>query len=86
MDLKPDTTETPDAPAEPTVESLCDAIGRGVIAKALGCGRTAVSNAVVKGKFPASWFEVIEALAHERGLEAPRSLFNFIEPPEERAA
>lgn len=54
---------------------FADAIGRKKMADALDVGLTAVSNAVVRGKFPASWFTVCEMLADLEGVECPPELF-----------
>ena len=52
-------------------------LGRNKIADALNVGATAVSNHIVRGAFPASWFDKIEGLCISAGLECPRSLFAF---------
>lgn len=63
-----------------TVSEIADAIGRRKIADTLNLGVTAVSNAVVRGTFPASWFLAIGELCEERGIECPPSLFNMVVP------
>ena len=60
-----------------TTTQLAEALGRKRMAQALGVGLTAVSNAVVSGQFPAAWFDTLEAMAQERGVECPRHLFGF---------
>lgn len=60
-----------------TTLTLADALGRRKIAEAVGVGATAVSNAVVRGRFPASWFLIIKRLADEAGQECPPALFNL---------
>jgi hypothetical protein len=52
-----------------TAFDLANAIGRKKIADTLGVGMTAVSNAVVRGSFPASWFLAIQSLSEDLGLE-----------------
>lgn len=54
---------------------LADALGRGEISKAVGVGATAVSNAVVAGRFPSSWYGAVKALADEKGVDCPMDLF-----------
>ena len=60
-----------------STSDLADALGRKEMAKALGVGLTAVSNAVVNGQFPAAWFDTLEAMAQARGVDCPRDLFGF---------
>ncbi len=54
---------------------LSDRIGRAKMANALQIGSTAVSNAVVREKFPASWFRVLSVLCAEVGEDCPLDLF-----------
>ena len=56
---------------------LADAIGRKDLSAALGVGMTAISNAVVRGWFPSSWFVAADRLAHERGFACPPELFGM---------
>lgn len=56
---------------------IADEIGRKRIADAVGVGVTAVSNAVVRNRFPASWFVAIEKLATEKGMNCPPELFGM---------
>lgn len=58
-------------------QRISETIGQRHIAEALGVGTTAVSNAVVRGIFPPSWFVVIKRLCSERGIECPEAAFNF---------
>ena len=60
-----------------TASQLADALGRKTIADALDVGLTAVSNAVVRGWFPSSWFLVMESLAKEAGIPCPPELFKM---------
>lgn len=61
-----------------TVSELADRIGRKNIAEAAGVGLTAVSNAVVRGSFPATWFIVVSDLAAKVGAECPPCLFKMV--------
>ena len=60
-----------------TSHDLADAIGRKKMADALRVLPTAVSNAVVRGWFPSSWFLVVKALADEVGQDCPPALFKL---------
>lgn len=60
-----------------TTHEIADAIGRKEMAEALGIGLTAVSNRVVEGKFPPSWFVIVKSLCDEKDIECPESLFGM---------
>lgn len=60
-----------------TTALIAKAIGRKKMAAALGVGETAVSNAVIRGQFPSSWFLVVAGLSRSRGLECPQELFSM---------
>ncbi|AEI70961.1 hypothetical protein [EBPR podovirus 2] len=60
-----------------TASDLADALGRKTIADALGVLPTAVSNAVVRGWFPSSWFLAVKAIADAEGRECPPELFKM---------
>ena len=62
-----------------TAPQLADALGRKEMSKRLGVGTTAISNAVVRGWFPSSWFLVCEKLADEMNVDCPPALFNMRE-------
>ncbi|OWJ81382.1 hypothetical protein CDV52_18455 [Haematobacter missouriensis] len=70
---------------KPSAANIADALGRRRMAEALGVRTTAVSNAVVRGLFPASWFLAVEALARAEGVACPCELFNFVIPKTEAA-
>ena len=61
-----------------TAHELANAIGRKKIAQAVGVGPTAVSNAVTRGWFPATWFLAVCDLAEAIGVECPPELFKMI--------
>ena len=65
-----------------TTHTLADALGRKAMADALGVGLTAVSNAVVRGQFPASWFLVVRAMAETAGKDCPPALFGMKDCPQ----
>ncbi|WP_313349355.1 hypothetical protein [Paracoccus sp. (in: a-proteobacteria)] len=52
------------------------------IAKAVGRGKQAVSNAVADNCFPASWFTAVRRLCISAGIECPEHLFSFVRPTE----
>ena len=58
-----------------TVSELADALGRKQIAEAVGVNASAVSNALARGGFPATWYESMSKLAKLRGIECPLCLF-----------
>ena len=62
-----------------STSTLADAIGRKRMAASLGVGKQAVSNAVVRGSFPPSWFLVVRALAKGQGVDCPPQLFGMKE-------
>ncbi len=60
-----------------TASDFADAIGRKKLADALDVGASAVSNAVVRGWFPSSWFVVSKNLAEIASVECPPELFGM---------
>jgi hypothetical protein len=56
---------------------LADTLGRRAIADAVGVGLTAVSNAVIRGAFPSSWYVACQTLAAEKHCECPPALFGM---------
>ena len=69
-----------------TADELADAIGRKKIAEAFGVGMTAVSNAVVRERFPSSWFVQMSEFARQVDMPCPPELFGMklaaLEPSE----
>jgi hypothetical protein len=63
-----------------TAETICDAIGRKVIAEKIGTSLSAVSNASVAKRFPARWYPGIRELCADAGISCPDEAFNFILP------
>jgi hypothetical protein len=59
---------------------FADSIGRKALAEGVGVGATAVSNAVVRGRFPSSWFFVAKRLADCAGVTCPPELFGMKQP------
>ncbi|WP_027242535.1 hypothetical protein [Pseudophaeobacter arcticus] len=68
------------------ISQIADIIGRKVIAETLQVGSTAVSNAIARGAFPASWYLSIQALCEERELEFDPSWFSMIRPSKVKGA
>ena len=60
-----------------TARMIAQKLGRDKLQSALGVKSGAVSAAVVRGQFPASWFHEMEQLAHAANMELPRRLFNW---------
>src|SRR6056297_748356 len=60
-----------------TSRDIADRLGRKSIAERLGVGETAVSNAVVRGWFPATWSYLLEQMCNEEGIECPPALFRM---------
>jgi hypothetical protein len=63
-----------------TAKTICDAIGRKVIADHIGASLTAVSNASTDGKFPARWYPGIRELCAAAEHPCPDEAFNFVIP------
>ncbi|WP_226560762.1 hypothetical protein [Salipiger thiooxidans] len=73
-----------------TVRELFDRLGRPRVRAALfgdheglesdAPGFKTVALHVSKGVIPAAWFDVVDALCKEDGLETPRYLFSFKRP------
>lgn len=66
-----------------TVRDIVAALGQKAVAEALGVGRTAVGNAVSRGRFPAAWYSVITKMCEARGMAAAPDLFGMV--PQARA-
>ena len=60
-----------------TASQFADKVGRQRMADEVGVLATAVSNAVVRGRFPSSWFVVCKALAASEGIPCPPDLFGM---------
>jgi len=58
-------------------EKIADVLGRREMAGALGVGSTAISNAVVKGKFPSSWYIIVRDMCCGSGIDCPPRLFQM---------
>jgi hypothetical protein len=65
-----------------TVEKISDEIGRKRLAALIGVGRSAVTNAIKDGVFPASWFVVVSRECEAAKIDCPLSAFNFKEAAE----
>ena len=60
-----------------TVEQIYDEVGRDVLMQRLGVSKSAMTNAIAAGKFPAGWFRIIRIACEEVGVGCPEHLFNF---------
>jgi len=56
---------------------IVDLIGRDALASDLGVLSKTVSITAAAGRFPASWYIVINAAAAKHGANVPLGLFNF---------
>ena len=56
---------------------IADAVGRTRMAETLNVGATAVSNAVVAGRFPPSWADVVRLLCEDVGVDCPPDVFGM---------
>lgn len=65
-------------------ETLANILGRKAMADALTVTATAVSNAVKRGIFPASWFYTCKNMADAANVDCPPELFNMIGPHPKR--
>ena len=63
-----------------SASELVDAIGRKRLGEALGVGATAISNAVVRGRLPATWFLICKSFSEEAGVNCPPELFGIKTP------
>lgn len=59
------------------VTQICEVIGRSVLARRLGVGRQAISNAVADGQFPACWYIIVKKECDQCQLDCPRELFRL---------
>jgi hypothetical protein len=69
-----------------TPREIAETLGYGQIAAAVGVGLTAVSNAVSRDRFPATWFIVVSKLCRERGMDCPPEAFGMKPAPAHGAA
>ena len=60
-----------------TARDIADRLGRRNMADRLEVGETAVSNAVVRGWFPATWSYLLTQMCGEEGIECPPALFKM---------
>ena len=60
-----------------TASELVDAIGRKKLGDAVGVGPTAISNAVVRGRLPATWFLICKSFAELANVDCPPELFGI---------
>ncbi|TNJ48095.1 hypothetical protein FGE21_02195 [Phaeobacter sp. B1627] len=62
------------------VTQIADLIGRKEIADMICVGPTAVSNAIARGAFPASWYLGIRTLCDARNVECRTAWFAMVQP------
>lgn len=59
------------------VSEICETVGRDAIMQRLGVKKSAVSNAVIAGQFPASWYAEVRALCEGAQIDCPIDAFGF---------
>ena len=68
------------------VSQIADVIGRKEIADTVSVGPTAVSNAIARGAFPASWYLSIKVLCEARGVNCETAWFAMVRPSSQKDA
>ncbi len=68
------------------ISEIFKEIGRQRIGESLDIGATAISNAVVDGSLPPSWFPTVRRLGIEAGIEVPERLFSWRKPEDAEAS
>lgn len=68
---------------EKTSRDVVEALGRETICERFGFSQTRISNHVVRGKFPSSWYLQLKKLSDEVGYDLPESAFYWFEPETE---
>jgi hypothetical protein len=59
------------------VAEIIENLGDDLFCSTFGVGRSYIRSLKSQGVFPASMFDVLEGMCKLRGLDCPRSLFNF---------
>lgn len=60
-----------------TVHHIVQTLGRENIESRLGVSKYSLFAAKRDRLFPAAWFDVLDEMCRERGIECPRSAFRF---------
>lgn len=68
------------------IKNIISEIGGDALQEALGVSEYSLRAAKRDGKFPASWWTVVKALADRRGVEVSEDLFNFKPSPSQDTA
>lgn len=63
---------------KPAVIAITDALTADAICERLGVSSHSVRHARTEGRFPARWFDPLDAMCAEAGIECPRSAFHWI--------
>lgn len=62
-------------------DALREKIGHQRINELFGLrSRGAISNHIARGRFPASWWDVMEQECRARGIDCPKEAFAFVRP------
>lgn len=60
-----------------STSDIINALGAETIQQLCGVGEFSIRAAKRDGRFPASWFDLIDTECAKRGIKCPRSLFAF---------
>lgn len=63
-----------------TTRSIIDAIGRRQFLTRSGLSKQALIRPFAENQFPANWFQILDEMCAERGIDCPRVLFAFRRP------
>jgi hypothetical protein len=56
---------------------ITDTLGSEAMQRRLGVSHHAIRAARTAGKFPAAWYDVLDGMCRDAGLDCPRSAFTF---------
>lgn len=63
-----------------TTRSIIDALGRRQFLMRSGLSKQALIRPFAENQFPANWFQILDEMCAERGIDCPRDLFAFRRP------
>lgn len=59
---------------------IIEALGAEAIQSRIGVGEHMIRHAKSTGKFPSSWYDLIERMCVDAGIRCPRSAFKWKQP------
>ena len=59
------------------VEAIYEKVGRDTLMRRLGVSKSAMTNALAAGRFPAAWFQIVRDACRELGADCSEKLFTF---------